>query len=329
MFVRGSFNNWGNPTPTDEYKLVFLGGKDYSLSAPIGTAEAHQFKIADAGWTADTNCGAAADGVSITLGLPLTLACNNDSKNIRFNAPAAGNYTFSLNATSTASPVLTLTRSPPAAPTVFIRGLFGDWGTTLPMTWDGESFYTANVAATTTGATQFKIATGDWTALDCGGPPNTSPTVTIGQPFALTCNVPGNTNLGITFTTAGDYVFSVNGTSQSALTLLVEPKPVNVFVRGLGGDWSDGAQNLMSYLGFSTYRLDKPVVAGDAFKIASSQWDIVNCGGTDANKTVTPGTPFAMACGEGTVNLGIATTVNGTYRFKYTRSDNKLLVTGP
>ncbi len=327
IFVRGSFNNWGNPTPTDQYKLQFLGGKDYSVSAPIGTAEAHQFKIADAGWTPDTNCGVAADGVNIALGLPVTLTCADGTKNIGFNAAVAGNYTFSLNATSTVNPVLTLTRSPPAAPTVFIRGLFGDWGTTLPMSWDGESFYTSTVAATA-GDTQFKIATGDWASLNCGGAPNTSPTVTIGQPFALTCG-DGTTNLGISFAAAGDYVFSVDASNQSALRLLVEPKPVNVFVRGLGGDWSDGAQNLMNYLGAGTYRLDKAVVTGDAFKIASSDWATVNCGGTSANKTVTPGTPFALACGDGTENLGIATTVNGTYRFRYTRSDSKLLVTGP
>jgi hypothetical protein len=36
-----------------------------------------------------------------------------------------------------------------------------------------------------------------------------------------------------------------------------------------------------------------------------------------------------MACGGGTENLGIATTVNGTYRFKYVRDGNSLLVTGP
>jgi len=328
MFVRGSFNNWGNPTPTDVYKLVFLGGKDYAVSAPIGTAEAHQFKIADTGWTADTNCGVTADGVSISLGLPMTLTCADGTKNIGFNAPAAGNYTFSLNATSTVNPLLTLTRSPPTAATVFIRGLFGDWGTTLPMAWDGEAFYTSNVAASTTGATQFKIATGDWASLNCGGAPSTSPTVTIGEPFALTCG-DGTTNLGINFTTVGDYVFSVDASNQSSLKLLVEPKPVDVFVRGLGGDWSDGAQNLMSYLGAGIYRADKAVVSGDAFKIASSDWATVNCGGTSANKTVTPGTPFAMACGDGTENLGIATTVNGTYRFKYVRSGNSLLVTGP
>ena len=168
MFVRGSFNDWGNPTPTEQYKLQFLGGKAYAVSAPV-TVGLQQFKIADAGWTADTNCGAGADGVSARLGIPLTLACNNDSKNIGLTAPAAGNYTFSLDASSTANPLLTVTRLAANDSTAFVRGGFNDWGTSLPMTWDGESIYTAtgNVAAGRT--FEFKIATGDWATLDCGG----------------------------------------------------------------------------------------------------------------------------------------------------------------
>ena len=40
---------WGDPTPTEPYKLQFLGGTGYSVSAPV-TAGAQQFKIADAAW---------------------------------------------------------------------------------------------------------------------------------------------------------------------------------------------------------------------------------------------------------------------------------------
>jgi hypothetical protein len=34
MYVRGSFNDWADP-PKPEYKLEFLGGKDYAVSAPV------------------------------------------------------------------------------------------------------------------------------------------------------------------------------------------------------------------------------------------------------------------------------------------------------
>jgi pullulanase len=330
MFVRGSFNDWGNPTPTEQYKLQFLGGKAYAVSAPV-TVGPQQFKIADAGWTADTNCGASADGVSARIGIPLTLACNNDSKNIGLSAPAAGNYTFSLDATSTANPVLTVTRSAPTSATVFVRGLFGDWGTTSPMTWDGESAYRAAINATATTAAEFKIATGDWAALNCGGATG-GQQVTIGAPFSLACG-DGTQNLGITFPSLGSYLFAIDATNQAALTLTVEPMPVSVFVRGLGGDWSDGVQNQLEYKGSNVYGMNKPVAAGaTSFKIASSDWATVNCGGATADMQVTVGTPFALACGDGTQNMNIAPAVAGTYTFKFTRQSataGQLLVTGP
>ena len=47
LFVRGGFNDWGNPTPSDVYKLQFLGGKAYSVSAPINAAGTYDFKVTD------------------------------------------------------------------------------------------------------------------------------------------------------------------------------------------------------------------------------------------------------------------------------------------
>ncbi|HEX6571294.1 MAG TPA: pullulanase-type alpha-1,6-glucosidase, partial [Steroidobacteraceae bacterium] len=193
LFVRGSFNDWGNPSPTDQYKLQFLGGKDYSVSVPV-TVGPQQFKIADARWTADTNCGAAADGATAWLGQPFAMVCSNDSKNIGLTAPSAGNYTFSLNAASTTNPTLTVGRTSPSNDqTVFVRGGFNNWDTSLPTIWDGERIYTSAAfapdAAPGTGGFgpfEFKVATGDWSTLDCGGPrgaANGSTVAVIGQPL--------------------------------------------------------------------------------------------------------------------------------------------------
>jgi pullulanase len=329
MFVRGSFNDWGNTAATlPNYKLQFLGGKDYAVSAPIGTAGPQAFKIADANWVAATNCGAASDGATAFLGQPFAMVCNNDSKNINLTAPAAGNYTFSLNAASTTNPTLTVSRTSPSKDqTTFVRGLFGDWGTSRPMTWDGVSLYTASIASTGT-STQFKIATGDWSTLNCGGPDGGSDTVTVGQAYTLVCT--GNSsNLNIALQNGADYVFVVDAENQAALKLTVESKPVDVFVRGLNGDWSDGAQNRMNYLGLGTYSLDKAYAAGYVFKIASSDWATVNCGGAADGATAPLGAPFALTCGDSSKSLGLATSTAGTYRFKYTKTGNTLLVTGP
>jgi len=351
MYVRGSFNDWADP-PKPEYKLEFLGGKDYSVSAPVTLPATGKpaFKIAAANWSAAaTDCGVAPD-TNAWLGQPLTLTCGKvpgfDS-NINLQASVAGNYKFSLNAASTVNPVLTVARvSPSNDQTLYVRGGFNNWDTSLPTTWDDESIYTG-VGSIAAGTFEFKVEAGNWATLDCGGPrgaANGSTKAEIGQPLALTCGQvagQGPSNLGLTVPSAGQYVFAVDATDQAALKLVVEPAPVtdttpddspddtNVFVRGLGGDWSRGPLNQMNYLGFGTYRLDKVVSAGaQEFKIATADWAKVNCGWATKGQQVAIGTPFAMAC-PGAENLVLSPTIAGTYRFKYTKADGNLLVTGP
>jgi pullulanase len=333
MYVRGSFNDWGNTAATlPNYKLQFLGGTKYALSGAavsLPTTGLPKFKIADANWVAATNCGGTAAGQTVLMGQPFTMKCGDGTPDLALNATAAGNYTFSLDAASTVNPVLTVTRTSPSKDqTVYIRGLFGDWGTTRPMAWDGEAYYAGAVNAAAAGATKFKIATSDWATLNCGGPAGANDAVTIGQPYTLACG-DGTSDLSVNFPAASDYVFAVDATNQASLKLTIEPKPVDVFVRGINGDWTDGAQNKMSYLGFGTYRIDRAVAAGATpFKIASSDWATVNCGYPTAGQQVTIGTKFTMTC-PANENLNLTAPSAGTYRFKYTKGDNGLLITGP
>ena len=141
--------------------------------------------------------------------------------------------------------------------------------------------------------------------------------------------------MGVTFPAAGSYLFAVDASNPAALSLTVERVPLDVplFLRGLGGDWSDGAQNQMSYLGGGFYGINKSVAASAGeFKIASSDWSTANCGGTAAGVDVTPGTPFAMECGANPPNAKFAPAAAGVYTFTYKRVDaasGQLTVTGP
>jgi pullulanase len=342
LFVRGGFNDWGNPTPTEQYKLKFLGGTGYSVSAPIGTAGNYEFKIADAGWTASTNCGAGAAGDGVRLGIPLTLECRNDSGNLKLAAPTAGDYTFALNAADLAMPVLTVTRTAPTPLTLFVRGGFNDWGNgpapTAPLAWDGVDTYRTLISGLSAATFEFKIADNDWGgttggATNCGGATGGT-SVTIGTPYTLTC-ANSSQNMGITFPSAGSYLFAINWANPASPQLTVEKLPVEaaVFVRGIGGDWSDGAQNQMAYLGGGFYSLNKAVAAtANDFKIASSDWATVDCGAGAAGGTVTVGTPLALACGAGTGNLNVTPAKAGTYTFTFKRIDGasgELTVSGP
>ena len=76
------------------------------VSAVPDPAGAQQFKVADSGWSDGTNCGAAT---AVTIGAPLTLKCvgpGND--NIGLTIASGGYYDFSMDATTTTAPVLTV-----------------------------------------------------------------------------------------------------------------------------------------------------------------------------------------------------------------------------
>jgi pullulanase len=347
LFVRGGFNDWGNPTPTDQYKLVFQGGTAYSVSAPVSPAGTYGFKIADAGWTEDTNCGGAADGVAVRLGIPVTLACNNDSKNLTLAASTAGDYTFALDATSTVNPVLTVSKTPPTPLTLYVRGGFTDWGTSLPLVWDGTSTYraTGTAGAASVGVQyEFKIADADWGstnnhATDCGaavGASDAQRTVAIGTAFGLTC-AESTPNMRLTFPATGDYLFAVDWSNPASPQLTVEKLPVDaaVFVRGSFNGWADPppAAYQMGYLGGGIYSLNAALAAtAHDFKIASADWVTVNCGAGPAGDTVTVGTTLDIACGDGTGNLKLTPATAGTYTFTYKRNDaasGEVTVTGP
>jgi hypothetical protein len=159
--------------------------------------------------------------------------------------------------------------------------------------------------------------------------------VAIGAPYALTC-ADSSQNMGITFPSAGSYLFAIDWANPASPQLTVEKLPVEaaLFVRGIGGDWTAGAQNQMSYLGGGFYSLNKAVAAAaNEFKIADADWTAsTNCGAGSAGDTVTVGATLAVACGDGTGNLKLTPAKAGTYTFTFKRIDGasgEVTVTGP
>ena len=316
IFVRGLAGDW-SANPARE--LTYTGGVAYARDIAVVTG-AQQFKIADNDWTSASNCGAGAGGLSLQVGKPAALLCDASSGNIDWSPPAAGDYTFSLDATSMANPVLTVGKVAPfGATTLYVRGIAGDWGTTNSMKWDGVGTYRAEILNLAAGASQFKIADADWGgnnggASNCGA--GATATVTVGTPFALNCNNSSG-NLEINLATAGSYLFAVDGSNPAALTLTVEKLPYTaaLFVRGLDADWTDAATNRMAYLGGGVYKYSKKLgVGAQQFKIADSGWtDGTNCG---TGTAVTPGTPVTLACaGPGNDNIPFNVAAAGYYDF--------------
>jgi pullulanase-type alpha-1,6-glucosidase len=332
IFVRGLGGDW---TANPARELTFTGGTSYNRTITVD-AGAQLFKIADEGWTAASNCGGATAGVSVQVGQPLQLACFNDSQNLTFN-PAAGDYTFTLEASDTAHPVLTVGKVAPfGSTTMYVRGSVTSWDATTPMSWDGIGKYRAEVLDVAAGSYEFKIADAGWTAAtNCGRGGSAPASATVGTPYPLTC-ADGTGNIGLEIASAGSYLFAVDGSNPAALTVTVERMPfaAALYVRGLAGDWSDAAGNRMSYLGGGLYSYARTLATGaQLFKIADSGWTAAtNCGGDVAGVTIDVGMPKTIACFSDSQNLTINPPAAGRYTFSLDATNTatpSLKVSGP
>jgi pullulanase-type alpha-1,6-glucosidase len=332
LFVRGIGGDW-SANPARE--LSFLGGSAYAVSIPVPAAN-QSFKIADADWTAATNCGGATVGETVALATPKAIVCNNDSRDLGFVPPRAGNYVFGLDATNLASPVLTITAAPPIPAQLFVRGSFTDWGTSAPLNWDGIGKYRSEIviADLPAGASQFKVADASWNVANCGA--TAGQTLTLGNPYPLSCFTSdgGPPNIEFTFPSTGRYLFAVDGTDPAALKLTVEKAPFTaaLFMRGLNGDWSDAAGNRMTFLGNGIYQYKRALaISTQDFKIADSGWTAgTDCG---AASPLSVGSPLVLACqGPGNGNISFAVPAAGTYTFSLDANNPAapgLVVSGP
>jgi pullulanase len=331
VFVRGLNGDWSD-APAN--LLPFEGGTLYQGVFQVN-AGGQDFKVASSDW-ATVNCG--GDGsTAVTLDQPYALVCGDNTPNLSFNAPATGPYQFSVDATDPGNPVLTIREPPPYAVDIFVRGGFNGWADPPPpdsrLDFVGNDQYRGVINIpdpSVSGNRTFKIASGDWSAVNCGG--DGSNLVVPGQPYTLECGSnPENAQLDIS--QAGLYAFLLDAANPASPVLTVEKTPfdVTVFVRGLNGDWSESQP--MSYAGSGQYERAITLLglSGDDrnFKIASSDWSTVNCGGS---QDVVPSASYPLSCGGDPPNLNLATDATGRYLFRLDANQPAtptLTVTGP
>jgi pullulanase len=333
VFVRGIGGDW-SANPARE--LNFIGGSAYAVNIAVPTGN-QSFKIADADWTAATNCGGATVGETVALATPKPIVCNADSRDLGFLPPRAGNYVFALDATNVANPLLTVSSAPPTATQLFVRGGFNDWGNgpapTAPLAWDGIQTYRAVIENLAASSYNFKIADNGWTGpTNCGGATDGT-SVTIGQPYTLTCSADSK-DVSVTFPSVGSYLFAVDGSDPASLKVTVEKVPfaAALYVRGLNGDWSDATGNRMTFLGNGIYQHKRTLaISTQDFKIADSGWTAgSDCG---AASPLSVGSPLTLACtGPGNGNISFAVPAAGTYTFSLDANNPAapgLVVSGP
>ena len=221
IYLRGSMNNWGNNGLMAADTLNYDGNGIYSINVTLAVG-IQTFKIADANY-ASVNLGFN----DVTFGAN-SIAITDSSGNMTFTTTAAGNYSFTLDASST-TPVLTVVSKSPsidctALPDsnanipfniagggqLYVRGNQSGWNAqeAYRLHYKGNNQYQA--VADFNGDFQFKLASDDgswstqlWAQAD-GTTDINSTNLAIGVSYPVAYNDAG-TNNNQTSLPAGKY----------------------------------------------------------------------------------------------------------------------------
>ncbi|WP_394129037.1 alpha-1,6-glucosidase domain-containing protein [Shewanella maritima] len=209
VYLRGGMNGWS----TDN-ELTYMGGSIYQAEIMV-TANTHEFKIASEDWSTVDYGSGEADGV-VTTGAAKVLAIKG--ANLSHNFDSEEVYTFSFDMSNRNEPTLTIDKTDMfAGNTVYIRGGMNGWGEVDALSYQGSSVYHVDIALTA-GATEFKIASSDWSTVDYGaiaGDEN----VVLGELKALAKK---GANIKLDVPNDATYRFTVSGPSLDAPMLSVE-----------------------------------------------------------------------------------------------------------
>ena len=334
LYVRGTMNDWGNDADGN-FSLAsgitimrYQGNNLYSAQVALTQAEAaYELRVADPGWTAQTNFGATAGDEVLLLNAPKTLQTGDDGQNIHYTAIADETVTLTLDVSDISAPVLTASKVPYGATPIYVRGTMNDWTSNLT---DADAFeYLGNgvyqkVLPLEAAQHQFKVADADWAVVNFGAAPGEDGTVNLNETKTLTSGGDSG-NLILTTDAAGNYVFSLNAVLPAAPILTVRNQEAYqgtpIYVRGSINDW--GTANEMSYMGEGVYQTTISLAASTVdephfFKVASEDWAVANFGGSPeegADNTVVLGGYTTLTPGGDSANLGLVIETEGDYTF--------------
>ena len=285
IYLRGSMNGW----QTDN-ELSFLSNGVYSGLVALAAGE-YEFKIADANWSS-YNFG--YDELTISSSSVALSDADPDgtNSNIQLNVAEDGLFKFSLNASDTKKPTLTVTPyqdSPTFGDTtLYMKGSLNGWSDNddYAFSYDGLGIYSMTVAISA-GDYEFKLADSSWADNTTFGAPEGAAALTVGLPFDLVSQ--GDTNIQFSAESDANYHFSFDSLKHTlsvssdaaaaceALALSSETGPLEgLAVRGLHSSWNWDAAYALSYRGDNRYQvvLEDTDLSG-GFKLAAdtNNWD--------------------------------------------------------
>jgi pullulanase len=216
IFVRGFGGDWSANEAT---RMDLVASNTYQVELGLADPTASgalDFKVASDDWST-VDCG--SDGTDVALGLAYATSCGTSAPNMNLSTTEAGQYSFKLDVSDPASPLLTVDKGPYSVP-IFVRGLNQDWNETNRMRFVGGATYkvTIPLAGLTAGDLDFKIASSDWSTVDCGDAGSSG----VDPGTLTTLNCAGSApNLVLNADSLGQYEFSLDATDATNPDLLV------------------------------------------------------------------------------------------------------------
>ncbi|WP_462168400.1 alpha-1,6-glucosidase domain-containing protein [Pseudoalteromonas lipolytica] len=316
VYVRGSLNDWGTANGFD-----YVGNGEYKIAIPL-TAGSYEFKVASEDWSTVDFGALSADVAEVIEGEDEPLA--RSGANMTFTAAMDAIYVFSFDATDIENPVLKVYNEEPFVGTsIYVRGNLNDWSTSDELMYQGKGVYTFTKQLIA-GSYEFKVASGDWKTVDYGSG-ESSAVVTVGTEKLLAVK---GTNMTIDIARDGQYqfVFDASNLEEPLMTLFNAEMfgETPVYLRGSMNNWDP--VNLLTYAGDATYSTTIALDVDDyEFKVASSDWNTVNLGGSGESPLAVLGEAASLeAVG---ANISLSITQAGNYRFTVQGPDlNKLTV---
>lgn len=210
VYLRGSMNDWGT---TDA--MTYDGDGIYYAEFNL-TAGEYAFKAASEDWET-VNLGTGAE---INVGEYATAMQGGDD--ITVNIETDGDYVFTLDASDTAAPQISVFAAGMYGDTaIYVRGSYNGWGADEPMEFDG-SFTYSQVIELDAGELAFKVADADWSTVNKGASTEGN-IVSFGQRLRTETNSGGDLILEVP--AAGNYLFELKGPDTEFPSVRVTPQP--------------------------------------------------------------------------------------------------------
>ena len=182
LFMRGGFNDWGNPSPTDEFLFINFGENIYQAEFDMAAGE-YNYKVGSAGWEVE-RATVPDDVLEVGDSQALVDPGPGGPEGV-LNVPADGCFNFTIDFSDAENPVMTFTEvvldgddgggggggqetcgvtdqgndnAEALGQNMFMRGGFNDWGNPSPT----DEFLFINFGGNIYEA-EFEMAAGEYT----------------------------------------------------------------------------------------------------------------------------------------------------------------------